>query len=99
MLKMATEPEYKEKYIKLTKHLLMATILITVSMSLIDLPKQYYGSKVGWCPEASGNRTDLWWSERHILPAGQSLLRLFHCAPGGRMFQRVKVPNPPDSGK
>ncbi len=46
MLKMATEPEYKEKYIKLTKHLLMATILITVSMSLIDLPKQYYGSKV-----------------------------------------------------
>ena len=23
----------------------------------------------------------------------------FPCAPSGRMFQRVKVPNPPDSGK
>ena len=23
----------------------------------------------------------------------------FHSAPSGRMFQRVKVPNPPDSGK
>ena len=23
----------------------------------------------------------------------------FHGAPSGRMFQRVKVPNPPDSGK
>ena len=23
----------------------------------------------------------------------------FACAPSGRMFQRVKVPNPPDSGK
>ena len=46
MLKMVTEPEYKERYVKLTKHLLIATILITVSLSFIDLPKQYYGSKV-----------------------------------------------------
>ena len=33
MIKTATDPEYKSKYLKLTKHLLIATILITVSLS------------------------------------------------------------------
>lgn len=46
MIKMATEPEMKSKYLKLTKHLLMATILITVSLSLVELPKHYYGSSI-----------------------------------------------------
>ena len=30
---------------------------------------------------------------------GEGVLSLFFGAPSGRMFQRVKVPNPPDSGK
>lgn len=46
MIKIATEPEMKSKYLKLTKHLLMATILITVSLSLVEIPKHYYGSTV-----------------------------------------------------
>lgn len=46
MIKIATEPEMKAKYLKLTKHLLMATILITVSLSLVEIPKYYYGSKI-----------------------------------------------------
>lgn len=46
MIKIATEPEMKSKYLKLTKHLLVATILITVSLSLVEIPKHYYGSSV-----------------------------------------------------
>ena len=46
MIKIAIEPEYKEKYIKYTKHLLMATVLITLSFSLIDIPKKYYGDNM-----------------------------------------------------
>lgn len=46
MIKIATEPEEKMKYLKLTKHLLIATILITVSLSLVEIPKNYYGNKI-----------------------------------------------------
>ena len=46
MIKIATEPEMKSKYLKLTKHLLIATILITTSLSLVEIPKHYYGSTV-----------------------------------------------------
>lgn len=46
MIKIAIEPEYKAKYLKATKHLLMATILITVSLSLIEIPKRYYGDEI-----------------------------------------------------
>lgn len=46
MIKIAIEPEMKSKYLKLTKHLLIATILITVSLSLVEIPKHYYGSTI-----------------------------------------------------
>lgn len=46
MIKIAIEPEYKAKYLKLTKHLLIATVLITVSLSIVEIPKSYYGSKI-----------------------------------------------------
>lgn len=46
MIKIAIEPEYKEKYIKYTKHLLMATVFITLSLSLVDIPKHYYGDSM-----------------------------------------------------
>ena len=46
MIRIAVEPEYKSKYIKYTKHLLIAIVLITVSLSLVEIPKHYYGSKI-----------------------------------------------------
>ena len=46
MIKIVTEPEMKAKYLKLTKHLLIATVLITVSLSLVEIPKHYYGSTI-----------------------------------------------------
>lgn len=46
MIKIAIEPEYKEKYIKYTKHLLMATVFITLSLSLVDIPKHCYGDSM-----------------------------------------------------
>lgn len=46
MIKIAIEPEYKEKYIKYTKHLLMATVFITLSLSLVNIPKHYYGDSM-----------------------------------------------------
>lgn len=46
MIKIAIEPEYKARYLKLTKHLLIATILVTISVSLVEIPKYYYGSHV-----------------------------------------------------
>lgn len=46
MIKIGTDPDNKAKYIKLTKHLLIATVLITLSLSLIEIPKHYFGSTV-----------------------------------------------------
>ena len=41
---MSTEPDEKGKYIKLIKHLLIATILITLGLSIVNIPKFYFGS-------------------------------------------------------
>ena len=57
MIKIATEPEMKSKYLKLTKHLLIATILITVSLSLVEIPKHYYGSVVSIVDNAEAEAT------------------------------------------
>ena len=46
MIKMGTDPDNKAKYIKLTKHVLIATVLITLSLTLIEIPKYYFGSTV-----------------------------------------------------
>ena len=46
MIKITVEPEYKSRYIKYTKHLLIATVLITVSLSLVEIPKHYYGNTI-----------------------------------------------------
>lgn len=46
MIKVGTDPDNKAKYIKLTKHLLIATILITLSLTLVEIPKYYFGSVV-----------------------------------------------------
>ena len=57
MIKIAIEPEMKAKYLKLTKHLLLATILITVSLSLVEIPKHYYGSTVTIVDDKEANIT------------------------------------------
>lgn len=41
---MSTEPDEKGKYVKLIKHLLIATILITLGLSIVNIPKFYFGS-------------------------------------------------------
>ena len=46
MIKMTTDQDNKAKYIKLTKHLFIATILIFLSLSIIEIPKGYFGSSV-----------------------------------------------------
>lgn len=46
IIKMSIDPDSKAKYLKLTKHVLIATILITLSLSLIEIPKYYFGSTV-----------------------------------------------------
>ena len=46
MIKMGTDPDNKAKYIKLTKHVIIATILITLSLTLVEIPKHYFGSTV-----------------------------------------------------
>lgn len=57
MIKIATEPEMKSKYLKITKHLLIATILITVSLSVVEIPKKYYGSKIEIVDDGTANAT------------------------------------------
>lgn len=44
LIKMSTEPDEKGKYVKLIKHLLIATILITLGLSIVNIPKFYFGS-------------------------------------------------------
>ena len=46
MIKVGTDPDNKAKYLKLTKHILIATVLITLSLSLVEIPKYYFGSTV-----------------------------------------------------
>lgn len=46
MIKMGIDPDNKAKYIKLTKHVIIATVLITISLSLVEIPKHYFGSTV-----------------------------------------------------
>ncbi len=46
IIKMGVDPDNKAKYIKLTKHVIIATVLITLSLSLVELPKYYFGNTV-----------------------------------------------------
>lgn len=46
MIKLGVDPDNKAKYIKLTKHLIIATVLITISLTLVEIPKYYFGSSV-----------------------------------------------------
>lgn len=57
MIKITVEPEMKAKYLKLIKHLLIATVFITISLSIVDIPKHYYGSKIAIVDEEQSATT------------------------------------------
>lgn len=44
MIKTAIDPDQKPKYIKLAKNVLTACVLIILSLSLVEIPKTYFGS-------------------------------------------------------
>ena len=47
MIKIAVDPDNKVKYIKLTKNTLIASILITTALTLLEIPKSYFGTQIG----------------------------------------------------
>lgn len=57
MIKTATDVDNKAKYLKLTKHLIIATVLITLSLTLVEIPKYYFGSTVEITDGQSSNMT------------------------------------------
>ena len=42
LIKMSIEPDNKMKYIKLAKNTIIASILITISLSILEIPKSYF---------------------------------------------------------
>lgn len=54
---MSIEPENKIRYIKLAKNTVIASVLITISLSLLDIPKTYFGTPIGVADEGTGDIT------------------------------------------
>ncbi len=54
MIKIGTDSDNKAKYIKLIKHLIIATILIFISLTLIEIPKTFFGDTA----EITGGETE-----------------------------------------
>ena len=46
MIKIVTDSENKPKYIKYSKNLIIATILLMLSLTFIEIPKSYFGSLI-----------------------------------------------------
>lgn len=57
LIKMTTEPDDKAKYIKLIKNTIIASILITISLTLLQIPKDFFGEAVGIADEGTGDIT------------------------------------------
>lgn len=47
VIKMGVDPDNKAKYSKLAKNTVVASILITLSLTLLQIPKDYFGETVG----------------------------------------------------
>lgn len=54
---MSIEPDNKAKYMKLAKHTVIASVLITLSLTLLEIPKSYFGSPIGIADENTGEVT------------------------------------------
>ncbi|MBR0491558.1 MAG: hypothetical protein IJJ82_05900 [Clostridia bacterium] len=54
---MAIEPDSKAKYIKLAKNTIIASVLITLALTFIEIPKDYFGGTVQIADEGLGDPT------------------------------------------
>lgn len=54
---MSTEPDNKVKYIKLAKNTVIASILITLSLTLLQIPKDFFGKPIGVADEGTSDIT------------------------------------------
>ena len=57
LIKISIEPDEKGKHIRLIKHLLIATILITLGLSIVNIPQLYFGSTVEIVDNETSNLT------------------------------------------
>ena len=57
MIKMAIEPDNKAKYIRLAKNTVIASVLITLSLTILEIPKTYFGGEIGIADEGTGDIT------------------------------------------
>lgn len=57
LIKISIEPDNKAKYIRLIKNTVIATILITLSLTLLQIPKDFFGEAVGIVDEEVGEIT------------------------------------------
>ena len=57
LIKMSVEPDNKMKYIKLAKNTVIASILITLSLSLLEIPKSYFGTPTGIADDETSDIT------------------------------------------
>lgn len=57
LIKMSTDPDNKGKYIKLIKNTIIASILITLSLTLLQIPKDFFGEAVGIADDTTGDVT------------------------------------------
>ena len=57
MIKMGTDPDNKQINIKLAKNTIIASVLITLSLSLLQIPKDYFGNAIGVADEGTGDVT------------------------------------------
>lgn len=54
---MGVDPDSKARYIKLAEHTVIASILITLSLTLLEIPKDYFGTPIGVADETVGEVT------------------------------------------
>lgn len=57
MIKMAIEPDNKAKYIKLAKNTIIASVLITIALTFIEIPKTYFGETAKIADEGTADPT------------------------------------------
>ncbi len=57
MIKMGIDPDGKARYIKLARNTIIASILITLSLTLLEIPKTYFGSQIGVADEGTSDIT------------------------------------------
>ena len=57
LIKMSIEPDNKAKYLKLIKNIVIASILITLSLTLLQIPKDFFGEAVGIADEGTADVT------------------------------------------